>query len=89
MARITDAEGLSDYSFQRDNITIPPIILGDGAFPMRTWLLKPHGDAILPEKRRYFNYRLSRAWMISEGAFGKLKGRWQVFLKDVKVKRTA
>ena len=79
--RITDGEVLSDYSFQRDNITIPPIILGDGAFPMRTWLLKPHGDAILPEKKRYFNYRLSRARMISEGAFGKLKGRWRVLFK--------
>ena len=51
----------------------PPLILGDGAFPSRTWLVKPYGEAILIEKKRYFNYRPSRARMISEGAFGKLK----------------
>ena len=85
--RILDGQILSEYTVQNENIMIPPIILGDGAFPMRTWLVKPHGDAILSEKKRYFNYRLSRARMVSEGAFGKLKGSWRVLSKNVKVKR--
>ena len=59
-----------------DNIS--PINLGDGAFPMRSWLMKPYGDAILSEEKRYFNYRLSRARMVTEGAFGKLKSRFRV-----------
>ena len=54
---------------------IPPLILGDGAFPMRTWIIKPYGDAILSEQKRYLNYRLSRARMVTEGTFRKLKRR--------------
>ena len=44
--------------------------------------MKPHGDAVLSPKKVYFNYRLSRVRMITECAFGKLKGRFKVlFLK--------
>ena len=60
-------------------VDIPPMILGDGAFPMKPWLCKPHGDAVLSDEKRYYNYRLSRARMVSEGAFGKFKSRFRVF----------
>ena len=45
---------------QLEDIEIQPLILGDGAFPLWTFMLKPHGDAILPDDKRYFNYRNSR-----------------------------
>ena len=60
-----------------DDIVIPPLILGDGAFPMRSFLLKPYSDAVLPDKKKD-NYRASRGRMVTEGAFGKLKGRWRI-----------
>ena len=61
-----------------NGVEIPPIILGDGAFPLRTWLLKPYGNAVLTEDQRYFNFRLSRARLVTEGAFGRLKCRFRV-----------
>ena len=67
-----------------DNIS--PIILGDGAFPMRSWLMQPYGDAILSEEKRYFNYRLSRARLVTEGAFGKAD--FVYFIGNVKVIKT-
>ena len=53
-------------------IDIPPLILGDGAF---------HGDAVFPEDKRYFNYRHSRARLVTERAFGRLKSRFRVLFR--------
>ena len=64
-----------------EDTSFPPLILGDGAFHMRTWITKPYGDAVLSEKKRYYNYRLSHPRMVSERAFGKLKGRWRILSK--------
>ena len=57
---------------------IPPLLLGDGAFPFHTWLMKPFSNAVLSIDQKYFNYRLSRARMVTEGAFGRLKECWRV-----------
>ena len=62
-------------------VLIPPLVLGDSAFPFKTWLMKPYGNAVLTEKQRYFNYRLGRARMVTEGCYGQLKGRWRVLLR--------
>ena len=62
-------------------VNVLPLIIADSAFPLEKWLMKPYGDAVLSEKQKYFNYRLSRARMVTEGAYGQLKGRWRVLLK--------
>ena len=54
------------------------MILGDGAFQMKPWMCKPFGEAGLREKKCDFNYRLSHAYMVSEGAFGKLKSPFRL-----------
>ena len=61
-------------------VVIPPLILGDGAFPLRPFISKPYSEASINPERRYFNYRLSRARMVSECAFGLLKSRWRVLM---------
>ena len=61
--------------------TVPPLVLGDSAFPLQAWLMKPYTDATLTAEQKYFNYRLSRARMVTEGAYGQLKGRWRVLLR--------
>ena len=65
---------------------IPPLLLGDGAFPFHTWLMKPYSNASLTSEQRYFNYRLSRARMVTEGAFGQLKGRWRILSRKCESK---
>ena len=57
-------------------VAVPPIILGDGAFPLKSWLMKPFGSANISRMQRNFNYRRSRARMVTECAFGLLKSRW-------------
>ena len=58
-----------------------PLVVGDSAFPFQPWLMKPDSNAILTPKQRNFNYRLSRARMVTEECYGQLKGRWRILLR--------
>ncbi|KAI1898755.1 hypothetical protein AGOR_G00075640 [Albula goreensis] len=57
-------------------------ILGDAAYPLQSWLLKPYQDTgrLTAEKEQY-NVTTSRARAIVEHSFGRLKGRWRCLLK--------
>lgn len=65
----------------------PHVIVGDEAFPLKTYLLRPYSRHHLlgDESKKIFNYRLSRARRIVENAFGILTSRWRVFLKPLEV----
>ncbi|XP_048346587.1 protein ALP1-like [Sphaerodactylus townsendi] len=56
-------------------VDVPTIVIADGAFPMRKWLLKPYSPAHNTLERN-FNRRLSKARCVIEQAFGRLKSRW-------------
>ncbi len=68
-------------SHKEGDVEIPPLILGDGGFSFHTWLMKPYSQAVLTNEQKYFDYRLSRGRMVTEGAFGKFKGRWRILFK--------
>ena len=48
--------------------------------------MKPHTNSTLNKEQRNFNYRLSRARMVIECAFGQLKGRRRILLRKCKSK---
>ena len=51
----------------------PCFLVGDEIFPLRNWLMRPlSGKALTNERRRIFNYQLSRARRIIENTFGIL-----------------
>ena len=58
-------------------------IIGDGAFPLRSDLMKPFPHKNLDKESRIFNYRFSRARRVVENAFGILSKRFRVFLNKI------
>ena len=59
------------------------VIVGDDAFPLKTYLMKPYPGANLAYDEKIYNYRLSRARRISENGFGILVSRFRVFQKPI------
>ena len=64
---------------------LPYVAVGDEAFPMKPYLLRPYSGRRLPEDLRVFNYRLSRARRIVENAFAILRQRWRIYTGRVQL----
>ena len=65
-----------------NGVDVPLVILGDPAYPALPWLMKPFPEnEHTTTNQKLFNYRQSRARMVVENSFGRLKGRWRCLLK--------
>ncbi|XP_038055779.1 protein ALP1-like [Patiria miniata] len=60
---------------------IPVVILGDSAYTLSPFLMKPYPEGLATAEELRFNVRLSRAHILVEHAFGRLKGRWRCIMK--------
>ncbi|XP_034080600.1 uncharacterized protein LOC117551727 [Gymnodraco acuticeps] len=62
---------------------LPHVFVGDEAFPLLDNLLRPFPGRQLTRERRLFNYRLSRARLVVECAFGILSSQWRMFRRVI------
>ena len=65
------------------NKSLPHVFVGDDAFGLTSYLMKPYPQIGLTEEKRIFNYRLSRCRRI-----GILSSRWRVFRKPLLLQPT-
>ena len=66
---------------------VPYVFLGDDAFALKEFLMKPFPQQSLNEERRIYNYRHCRARKISENLFGILANRWRIFFSIINLER--
>nr|XP_027206502.1 protein ALP1-like [Penaeus vannamei] len=64
------------------NIRCPYMIVGDDAFPLKLYLMKPYPGKDLSVEQGVFNYRLC-ARRVSENAFGILSAKFRVFKQPI------
>lgn len=62
-----------------DRGVVPYTFIGDAAFPLRRYMMRPYPGKLLPRERRIFNYRLTRARRVVEHAFGHLACQWRMY----------
>lgn len=74
-----------DKPLPQSNLVLPHVFLGDEAYPLKTYLMKPYPKRDLQEEEEVFNYRLSRARRIVECAFGILTAKWRVLKRDMEI----
>ena len=65
-----------------ENSRVRPLVLGDGAYPLFPWLIKPYNFApALTRSEKLFNKKLCSARVTAERAVVILKARWRCLLK--------
>ncbi|XP_065261278.1 uncharacterized protein LOC135879283 [Emys orbicularis] len=76
-----------DQKITVGDVELPIVILGDPAYPLLPWLMKPYTGSLDSSKER-LNYRLSKCRMVVECVFGRLKARWRCLLTRLDLSTT-
>lgn len=76
-----------ETNLPNSNVLAPFVFIGDEAFPLRNYIMRPFPRKQSHDNEKsYYNYRLSRARMTIECAFGIASSKFRVLLKSIETK---
>ena len=74
---ITEKDLLPNKPVSINGVNVPLFLTGDSAYLLQTWLMKPFlQSGVLTNEEKQYNYRISRARIVVENVYGRLKARW-------------
>ncbi|XP_066974246.1 uncharacterized protein [Macrobrachium rosenbergii] len=82
-ANLPQPEALPDAT---NGAPVDYFLLGNDAFPLGNYLMKPYPKRGLSKEEWIYNYRLSRAWRMVENAFGILASKFRVLHTSMCIK---
>lgn len=69
-----------------NGVTVPMMLLGDGAYRLSSFLMKPYPfQAKKTRAQAAFNYNHSKTRRLIENTYGQLVGRWRILSKSKKL----
>lgn len=76
-----------DKSLPGKNQPLPHVLIGDEAFALRPWLMRPfpYRQSRSDVRKENYNTRLCRARRVVENAFGILAQKWRIFYRPIEV----
>lgn len=66
-------------------ISVPPVLIGDEAFPLKSYLMRPYPAKNLTIDKEHFNTNLSCARKTIECAFGILRAKWRFLASALEI----
>lgn len=71
-----------------ENDEVPCVLIGDEAFTLSTYLMRPfpYRQSRHDRNKENFNYHLCKARRVVENAFGMLAHKWRLFFRPLEVK---
>ena len=67
------------------DISVPYVLVGDGGYPLKPYLMRPYPLRNLTREQETFNKRLSHARQVVECAFGIISNKWRILMKAIEV----
>lgn len=64
-------------------VVLPHVLLGDDAYPLKSYLMKPYSKRNLSREEEIYNYRLSRCRRTVECSFGIMTAKWRLLNKPI------
>ena len=73
-----------DDALPVNGVVVPYVFVGEDAFALKKFMMKPYPQQNLTADKRVYNYRHSRARKMSENLFGILANKVEDFLDNNK-----